>query len=395
MSFFRRLWGGHARRALEAEAAGDYDEAVRLYALADLGGDVARIHLLRARKAQGRKAQVDALRHAMAWAVKGTDTGNEIARRLADALLAGACASAAKPVSSWDIERAKEAAELLAWAGEHRKSGETLELVGDDQAAADAYAQGGEVERMEAALARHHEQERTARGVKQALEDHEVAMQGGLRADAMKALERCVGYATSDESQYRRMQRELEARRPGRTLRLKTRDSETLLVAGERLVMGRDPEAELQLEQHDISRQHAELRRDDEQVWLVDRGSRNGTHLAGLGVEGEIPLVGSGSFALGDACEIEFAVGSPEVRLRVVRGPGHGTLVRFAPAGHAFDLEPMGIRARISYDGAWWRVTTAGAPALRRHGDEVGTSRLDLLVGDEVDVGTTCFEVAK
>jgi two-component system NtrC family sensor kinase len=52
-------------------------------------------------------------------------------------------------------------------------------------------------------------------------------------------------------------------------------------LTGERVTLGRDPANTIRLRDPEMSRRHAEIRRDGEDYWLVDLGSSNGTFVNG------------------------------------------------------------------------------------------------------------------
>ncbi len=58
-----------------------------------------------------------------------------------------------------------------------------------------------------------------------------------------------------------------------------------IAVTQANLVLGRGQECEIRLADANVSRRHAEVRREDETYWLVDLGSTNGTLLNGVRVE--------------------------------------------------------------------------------------------------------------
>jgi hypothetical protein len=52
-------------------------------------------------------------------------------------------------------------------------------------------------------------------------------------------------------------------------------------IAGERIVLGRSRECDVRLTDANVSRRHAEVLLDDDDFWIVDLGSTNGTELNG------------------------------------------------------------------------------------------------------------------
>jgi DNA-binding winged helix-turn-helix (wHTH) protein len=73
-------------------------------------------------------------------------------------------------------------------------------------------------------------------------------------------------------------------------------------------VLGREPDAAVQLESNSVSRTHAVIRVGPAGASIADRGSRNGTSVNGRPVRGEVPL--------GDGDRIR--VGDEELRFKVV-----------------------------------------------------------------------------
>ena len=61
------MFSADFRRAIAAEAAGDYDEAARAYALAGERAKVAAMHLFRAERSPSPEAKLSELRAAIRW----------------------------------------------------------------------------------------------------------------------------------------------------------------------------------------------------------------------------------------------------------------------------------------------------------------------------------------
>jgi hypothetical protein len=56
-------------------------------------------------------------------------------------------------------------------------------------------------------------------------------------------------------------------------------------LVGERVVLGRSRECDVRLADANVSRRHAEVRHEDDEFWIVDLGSTNGTELNGNRVQ--------------------------------------------------------------------------------------------------------------
>jgi tetratricopeptide (TPR) repeat protein len=386
--FLRRLLSGDYRRAVAAEAAGDYGEAARHYALCGEREKVAEMHLLRAERGGDAGQVIDELRDGLRWADPGTAARRRVARALGQRLLARARVEGAATVR--DQAAVREAAALLEEGGEHREAGAALELLGDDEGASRAYERGGLLEEMEEALARERFRRRQADRVRDAFAAYQHGLAGGDRDAAIEAL-RDAERAAEDKGEYRRLREELEARRlaGGAVAFLLPGGRRLLCASAPEIRIGRDPEAHLLLRGAGVSRAHATLRVDGTAFLLRDAGSRTGTWLAGLRVDGEVPLAGSGRLRLGDDCELDFASRSDGLRLEVIRGMDRGAvLVALAP-GASLDLSSEGLPARLHFD--------AGRPFLDAAGlrvDGVPTSPLQLLRRDRLSIADLEVEVS-
>lgn len=77
-------------------------------------------------------------------------------------------------------------------------------------------------------------------------------------------------------------------------------DAETVEVAGERFVLGRDPSADLTLDDGEASREHAAIRVDaDGKVTIEDLGSLNGTYVNGQKIAAPTALNGGEEIRIG------------------------------------------------------------------------------------------------
>lgn len=71
-----------------------------------------------------------------------------------------------------------------------------------------------------------------------------------------------------------------------KTFLLRHHGTDTKLIEGRTLVIGRDPDCDLRIgDDPGVSRRHAALRVDAEGVWLEDLGSQNGVFLNGVRIE--------------------------------------------------------------------------------------------------------------
>ena len=64
-----------------------------------------------------------------------------------------------------------------------------------------------------------------------------------------------------------------------------TPDGNRVEIAHEPITIGRHPDCDVVLNDQEVSRQHAEVRREDADFLIVDLGSLNGTKVNGAGVK--------------------------------------------------------------------------------------------------------------
>lgn len=70
-------------------------------------------------------------------------------------------------------------------------------------------------------------------------------------------------------------------------------------ITSQPVTVGRHPECDVVLNDHEVSRQHAEVRRDEDGFVIVDLGSLNGTKVNGAGVKGSRTLHDGDSIVIG------------------------------------------------------------------------------------------------
>lgn len=393
LSLWKRFFSADYRAAVSAEAAGHLEQAAEHYVLAGEQLEAARMHLARAERAQSRAAEIDALRDAVHWAAPSKELSAYIRKSLGRALLARARAEGI--ATERDRERVREAAALLVAGGDHLRAGEALESIGDSPGAAQAYGQGGLVERMEAALARDDDDARRARDVREGFANYQMHMRIGEREAARADLRQCVETA-ENKSEYRRLLDELEARLiTGGQVLLQRRHGPALRVVGaQTITIGRDPLCELSLRAGGVSRHHAEIAIGPADAAprfeLRDLGSRNGTSIGGLPIRGVVALVDSGAFALGDQCAVEYEVrGTPPcLILRVTGGIDRGHELVAAGAGEHVDLGPaVGLPVRVVFrDGRPLLARGAAGVRLQLGSENVAQGEVQLIHGDALRI---------
>ena len=80
---------------------------------------------------------------------------------------------------------------------------------------------------------------------------------------------------------------------------LVTPDGSRIQIALDPITIGRHPDCDVVLNDQEVSRQHAEVRRDEEGFVLHDLGSLNGTKVNGAGVKAPRPLADGDTITIG------------------------------------------------------------------------------------------------
>ncbi|MCS6911734.1 MAG: FHA domain-containing protein [Myxococcota bacterium] len=381
------------RQALSAEAAGDYLQAARAYALCGQRHKVAEMHLLEAERLgaapEAVQDRIQALRTAAHWADDRSEAGRALLGRIGRAYL-GLLRRGF--LQGRDRRLHEEAADLLRRAGDPAGAAEVFELAGDLQRAAECYEEAGDVDRVEALLAREERLRQAAHDEQEHFERHRILMLLGRRDEALLALRACIG-AAQDPTEPRRLLEELEARllRAGR-VRLRRGQETPWLCAGRfPLLLGRDEGADLVLRDPGVSRLHASIAMGPTLPGTMptftvrDLGSRNGTTLAGLPLAGELPLHGEGEIGIGGHCTVRFRAGGARLELEVIHGLGRGQRLLASPAPIPL---AEGVELRFC-DGRPWLC--AAAPVVLN--GQRGPAQVQLIIGDLVEVAGEQFVV--
>jgi hypothetical protein len=388
VSFLRRVFNADYRAAVAAEAAGNVELAAERYGVAGDHEGAVRMHLARAQRAGDRQAEIAALRDALRWAEGIPPLVKQAASALGRALLAKIEAEGI--ATQRDKEKVREAAALLIDGGEHRLAGDALAKIGDHVAAANAFSAGGLVDKMETALAADDESNQRARAERDAFASYQTNMSVGRRDDARADLVRGLE-AAPNAGDYRRLLDDLDTKLiTGGRLELRRRGKPAIIAcAATRIAIGRDPLCDLPLRTAGVSRRHAEIdvgAATAPRFALKDADSRNGTTLGGLPLAGRVPLVGAGSFGLGDDCKVDFAVvGDPGVLvLTVATGLDRGVVLLAAPEGERLDLAAAGVPCDVVFGAGRPYLGRGAAKALEFNAAPLGQLRVQLIRGDRV-----------
>lgn len=391
MSFWRRLLSADYRRAVAAEAAGDYVTAARAYALAGDRAKVGEMMVERAERAPTPEAKLADLRTAIAWC-EGDDVEAVAARRrLARAF--DAWATHAQLVSEADRDVMRQAAQLYASVGEHKKAAECYERTGDSMLAVQQLERSGDVDKLEGLFQKEEQKRRRESRQHEAIEDYRVSYRAGQRLRAREALLRGIesdpGDTTGDRLGLRRFLQELDERRLGRTLQLDDGVEKRRYVIGERLIIGRDLGCELQLVDAGVSRKHARLSWEGARLRLAELGSRNGTRWRGLPIDtGAIDIDGQGELALGPEAKLELVQSGAVLTMTLRSGNQRGLVVTFS-------AQPITIAPGVTLglDDAGWVTIDAGKQA--RLNDLPVATAFEPVAGDRLDLPHASFEIAR
>lgn len=312
----------------------------------------------------------------------------------AEALL-GRCAR--PPLAEIERRALDRAAGLLERAGDHRRAALAYEDLGADVRAADAWGALGDLDRMEAAHDREASRAAAHRAEGELLHRFEALLAGGER---LRALATVTAISGIEEAASLRLRAAAIERRlcHGRAVSLRAPGGPWVRVAPLSAEIGRDPSIGITLRDPAISRRHALLRAEGDDVVIADLGSRAGVRLAGVRLEegAALPLRGSGEIALGPTTVLWFEATAGVVTLEGMNGLDRGLRALAGPAPLPFEsLLPgtEGLTIEIAHDLV--RLHRRADVAVRVEGHLIGP-RCDLLHGDVVEIlgSSVRFEVA-
>jgi hypothetical protein len=327
------------------------------------------------------------------WASPEEPDGRAARRRIARAMFNWA--RQVGLVSNADRQVVREAAELFAEVGDHGGAGECWELVGDELQAAEAYQRAGELERLEAVLAREEVRRKRTHRVTDAFEEYKLHLRSGERDLALAALAICLESSSGapgdglDQGGYRRLHEELESRllRDG-VVTVRHGSRTTTWVGAFPFALGREATCQVALRDAGISRRHCEILHLPGFA-LRDLDSKNGTFLGGvrLASGGTLNLDGEGEMGVGDHCALRFTVTGDVLSLEVSRGLDRGLRV-------IASSKPMPIfgRAELRFVDGRPRLTAIAGQPLHLAGVQTAGA-VQLIRGDLVELGGEKLEV--
>lgn len=372
-----RLFSADARDLAAARAAelrGDLPRAVELYDRAGDQAEAARVMLLRAESDPNPTTRLQLLVQAEQMTPEGEAhdalrARARIARAKTVVLLAkGNVLSAAIRA---DVLRA---AKTLEESGAPEDAADAYRLSGDREAEARALADAGKIDELEALLDSAQAEERVSRAKTERLEAIDQAVVTGQRREALRLADAVLTTDTSDRSARDRAESLRGKRIAGSVVRVDLGGRSCALVLGAEVVVGR-VEGAIKVPSQALSRRHLRIARTSAGVVVGDLGSRNGTHLRGIALGGELP-VGDG---------VDLALGG-EVPLRISPADELPGAVAIEVGGARY-VAPLGPAAVGGGDwelvlGAeeWVELHFARSPAFA--GDVALSSPVTLLAGD-------------
>ena len=382
VSLLKRLFFADYRRGLSFEAAGNYLEAARAYALAGESNKVAAMHVACAEEASDFDARQSSYRVALRF-VDTTADGRALSGRIAHAL-ANLC-DQSPVLSPTHEEILRQAGRVFESVGDHAAAAECYTRLGDHVGMARAYEQAGAVDKLEPLLAEEEQQRHLGAQFQSALADFRLHDSLGARRQAAQDLDIALRNAAPEQrSEIRQLATEVAQKRCVGQATLRDESGKTVTYIGtSALVFGRDPDCTVVLRDLGISRKHAEITISTTGVALRDLGSKNLTLLNGVAITDDCALADRGEFSLGEHCRIAFTLLPSEFSFTVAAGVDHGLYVRCATN---FSLAPFGeLRFR---DGD--PVLHSTTP-LRLNGRS--TVEVELARGDKIEKGDSCLEV--
>ena len=302
----------------------------------------------------------------------------------AEALLAR---SSRPPLTELERRALERAAALLAAGGDHRRAAVTYEELGQYTRAGDAWGAIGDLERMEAALAREEARATARREAVDAMRRFDTLLSAGERRAAL-ALAHLFGNI-EEGATAQQLAGRIDARLVrGGGVNLRIPGETWCRVGSLPAVIGRDRAAEVMLRDPSVSRRHALLRAGADGITVEDAGSRGGIRVGGARVDAPLLLRGSGELGLGDGTTLAFTATEQTVLIE-----GRGGLDRSLRALVGVDvvslapLFPGADGLSLGFAGGGARLVRRPDVAVRVDGQFIGPG-CDLLHGDVVEIGT-------
>jgi hypothetical protein len=307
-----------------------------------------------------------------------------VALAAAEALLAR-CAH--PPLAEIERRALDRAAGLLARGGDHRRAALTYEELGADEQAADAWGAMGDLDRMEAAHERDARRAATHRAAGDLLHRFEALLTAGERMQALTLIAAVSGLEATASLRLRAAAIERRLCHGG-AVTLRAPGGAWVRVAPLPTELGRDPASGIPLRDPAVSRRHAVLRAEGDDLVIGDLGSRTGVRLGGVRLEqgAALPLRGSGEIALGVTTVLRFEAATGLVAFEGASGLDRGLRALAGTAPLPIEtLLPGTEGLTIGIVGNLVRLHRRLDVAVRVDGHLIGPD-CDLLHGDVIEV---------
>ncbi len=278
--------GRDAEKARKAELRGDFAKAIELFVEADRPGEAARVMLLRGDAEPDHRARLQHYTHAARIAPEGTEENKLSRKKRALLMLALSGDVTLSAVHRRDVD---DAARELEAIGENDKAAEAYAQLGDSEGEARALAAAGDVDRLEFLLSSEQHKERGERKRRDRQAEVDLLLTSGRRREALELLD-VLARENPDEQTIRERITGLRARlAKGPIVPIALNGARLSLTFVREIVIGRS-EGTVLVPSNAVSRRHLAIVPEGGQIVVRDLGSRNGTQLRGLPLRGALPV---------------------------------------------------------------------------------------------------------
>ncbi len=384
MSLVRRLFSKSYRSARKAEGEGRYREAAALYVQVEATDEAANALLFHAARTTDFEERVNSYKDALRWMEADDPRRAEVFAQIGLATLDDAQRRGVR--TSEERRRLLEAAEMLEDGERNSEAALAYELLEMVDETARCLEKAGEVEKLEALLAATGEEAGRQRTIKTHISAYEMAESVGARREAKDALEAALKLAPEDAA-IADLLRHVESKWLSRGRAELVVDGQTLVFVF-RLPVTLGREGDLVVRGTSVSRQHTDIDRDEGQLVVRDRGSRNGTLVRGLPIASTMTFEGATEIGLGDDVAVAVEPEGEGVRFEVRQGLDRGTIA-YAGAG---PFQIPGAAAVLTLERGL-AVLTADKGTDTRLNRGRCAAPIELLKGDRIEIDGVVVEV--
>ncbi|MDX2020643.1 MAG: FHA domain-containing protein [Deltaproteobacteria bacterium] len=296
------------------------------------------------------------------------------------------------PVTQQERPLLALAGELLMAAGDPKEAARLFERAHEDGRAADAYGATGDLEKMEACHERIERRRGARRAATQLTRKAETLIESGERVAALMLLEGApydlliqAGLLQTRDHLQKHLCR-------GRTLNLRVRTGAALSCrfAGTPAVLGREAGVQVPLRDPGVSRRHAAIVSDGDDLAVEDANSRAGTTLGAARLVGRVPIRAATEVGLGPSCRLVIErVSGTDARAVHVKGlSGLDRAMRAIVGESPLDLAwafPTAQGLMLNLEGGVARLERVASLPVRVAGQLVGRT-CELLAGDLLEL---------